>query len=79
MAELRSRKLAERPLDPALHAEMGLLEIRAGHPEEGEWWLKSALAVDPDYAPAHQALADLYEKRGDSAKAAEHRSKVGSR
>lgn len=77
LSELRSRKLTERPLDPALHYEMGLLLIRTGSPTEGEAWLKSALALDPDYAPAHAALADLYEKAGKPAEAAEHRRKAG--
>jgi tetratricopeptide (TPR) repeat protein len=77
LSELRSRKLTERPLDPALHYEMGLLLIRTGSPTEGEAWLKSALALDPDYAPAHAALADLYEKAGKPAEATDHRRKAG--
>jgi predicted Zn-dependent protease len=78
LGELQSRKLTERPLDPALHYEMGMLLIRTGDPVPGEAWLQSALALDPDYAPAHAALADLYERNGDPAKAAEHRKKVGN-
>jgi predicted Zn-dependent protease len=77
LSELRSRKLAEKPLDPALHYEMGLLLLRTGSPTEGEAWLQSAVSLDPDYAPAHAALADLYEKAGNPAKAAEHRQKAG--
>jgi tetratricopeptide (TPR) repeat protein len=77
LSELRSRKLAEKPLDPALHYEMGLLLLRTGSPTEGEAWLQSAVSLDPDYAPAHAALADLYQKAGNSAKAAEHRQKAG--
>ena len=76
LVELRSRTLAERPLDPALHYEMGVLLVRAGHPDQGEWWLKSAVGLDPAYAPAHAALADLYERAGDAARAAEHRKRA---
>src|SRR5262249_32639896 len=32
LGELQSRKLAERPLDPALHYEMGALFLRTGYP-----------------------------------------------
>lgn len=77
LGELQSRKLAEQPLDPALHYEMGVLLIRTGSPQLGEGWLHNALALDPEYAPAHAALADLYERTGDAAKAAEHRKKAG--
>jgi Tfp pilus assembly protein PilF len=77
IAELRSRKLAEQPLDPALHYEMGVLLLRAGDAEMGERWLGSALALDPDFAPAHTALAEALEKRGETAKAADHRRRAG--
>jgi predicted Zn-dependent protease len=78
IGELQSRKLAERPLDPALHVEMGVLMIRTGYPAEGEAWLNSALGLDPNYGPAHAALADLSERAGDAARAAEHRRKAAS-
>jgi predicted Zn-dependent protease len=76
LGELRSRKLAERPLDPALHYEMGMILIRTGRPDQGEWWLKNALNLDEDFAPAHAALADLYERAGRTAEAAEHHRQV---
>lgn len=69
LGELRSRKLAERPLDPALHAEMGVLLIRTGQVNAGEWWLRSALSLDPDYGPARAALAALYDRTADTAAA----------
>lgn len=59
LGDLRSRKLSEQPLDPALHCEMGVLLIRAGHQSTGEAWLQRALILDPDYQPARTALADL--------------------
>ena len=40
--------------------------VRTGYPAEGEAWLNSALGLDPNYAPAHAALADLYERAGDA-------------
>jgi predicted Zn-dependent protease len=74
--ELRSRKLAEQPLDPALHVEMGTLMMRTGHAQAGERWMLSALGLDPDFRPAHAALATYYEGTGDKAKADEHRRRA---
>ena len=77
LGELKGRKLSEKPLDPALHYEMGVLLLRAGHQATGVGWLQSALDLDPDYRPAHAALADYYERQGDGNRAAEHRKKSG--
>ena len=76
LGELRSRKLAEQPLDPALHYEMGVLLIRGDHPEVGAQWLASALQLDPNHKLAHAALADYFDRKGDKARAAEHRRKA---
>ncbi len=76
IGDLRSRKLSEQPLDPALHYEMGILLMRSGQVEIGARWLESALNLDPAHGPAHFALADYYERRGDAKRAAEHRSQV---
>jgi tetratricopeptide (TPR) repeat protein len=53
------REMAERPRDPALHCTVGQLLLRSGQREEGLRWLRSALQLDPGYAPAHQALAEF--------------------
>jgi predicted Zn-dependent protease len=74
IGELQSRKLAEFPLDPALHYEMGVLVIQSGRGEVGERWLLTALNLDPTHAPSHAALADYYQRRGDRAKAEYHRA-----
>jgi tetratricopeptide (TPR) repeat protein len=73
LGELTSRQLSIRPLDPALHYEMGVQLLRSGNDETGVGWLLSALRLDPDYRPAHRALADYYERRGDAERAQEHR------
>lgn len=76
IGELTSRKLAEHPLDPALHYEMGKLLLDTRHPEAGERWLLNAVGLDPRHRPAHAALADYYEARGERAKAEHHRGKA---
>ncbi|MBI1918422.1 MAG: tetratricopeptide repeat protein [Planctomycetes bacterium] len=73
LAEIGTRKLSERPHDPALHCEMGELLLVMGHKELGERWLLSALEQDPRYRPAHAALAKLYAAKGDKEKAEYHR------
>ncbi len=73
LGELTSRKLSEQPLDPALQCEMGVLVLRNGHAKTGEAWLLSALRLDPNYRPAHAALADHYERQGDVERARDHR------
>ena len=73
LGELQSRKLAEQPLDPALHYEMAMLLMRAGQTEPAVSWLQSALAMDPKYRPAHAALADHYGRIGRKDLADEHR------
>jgi predicted Zn-dependent protease len=76
LSDLRSRKMSEQPLDPALHCEMGVLLLRGGYKELGERWLKSALNLNSDYKPAHAALAEYYQQQGDTQRAAEHRRRA---
>jgi len=73
LAELRTRKLAENPLDPALYTEMGQLLLASGKIEQGLRWLEAAVALEPNYRPAHSILADHYERSGNPAKSALHR------
>jgi predicted Zn-dependent protease len=78
LGDLRSREMAQRPHDPALRCEMGVLLDSLGDSELGEWWMQSALYENPDYRPAHAALADFYERHGDDpAKIEEHRALAG--
>ncbi len=77
LGELRSRRLAEQPLDATLHYEMGVLLLKS-HPDVGMQWLLSALQLDPDHRPAHAALADYYDRTGDAPRAAEHHRAAGA-
>jgi tetratricopeptide (TPR) repeat protein len=71
--EIASHQLGQQPNNPALYCELGKLLLELGNPEGGKNWFHSALALDPNYAPALHALADYYEKQGDSARAEEFR------
>jgi len=75
LGDLQSRRMYEQPLNPALHYELGVILLRGGHKNVGESWLLSALSLDPNYRPAHAALADYYAQEGDTKRADEHRRK----
>jgi tetratricopeptide (TPR) repeat protein len=73
LGEITTRAMSERPHDPALHCELGLLLLEMGHKEVGYRWLLSALRLEEGYRPAHAALADYYQAEGDADRAAQHR------
>src|SRR5262249_29579394 len=64
-----TRKMMERPLDPARHCAMGAVSLRVGNPEVAEGGFLGALKLDQEYKPAHAALAELYQARGETEKA----------
>jgi predicted Zn-dependent protease len=65
--EIVTKEIAQRPTDPALHCQLGDLLLRAGQREEGLRWLQSALQLDPNYAPARQALAEQQRQGNNGA------------
>jgi predicted Zn-dependent protease len=76
--EIATRELSRRPNDPALHAEVGGVLLRAGEPQEALRWLKRALEKDPAHRPTHKLLADYYQKIGQIGLASRHRDKAGN-
>jgi tetratricopeptide (TPR) repeat protein len=76
LEEITSRKMLQRPRDPSVHTELGILLIQMGHKEVGSRWLLSALRLDEEYRPAHAALADYYQAEGDDERAAYHRQRA---
>jgi predicted Zn-dependent protease len=74
--EIATKEMSQRPNDPALHQELGATLLRGGQAAEGLRWLKSALRKDPHYRPAHEALADYYEKVGLIGLASRHRQQA---
>ncbi len=68
-----AKEVLRQPRDPALRYEGGLLFLRNHQEEEGVRWLHQALRLDPGYRPAHQALADYYQRLGQSKTAELHR------
>ena len=72
LAEL-TRRIADKPHDPLLRYQAGLIFMKSGQTKEGLRWLYSALQEEPHHRPTHQALADYYEGIGDRGQAARHR------
>ena len=70
--ELMNREIPQRPHDPKLLCETGIISLRYGELEAGLHWLYSALKYDPRYRDAHSALADYYERTGDHERASQH-------
>jgi tetratricopeptide (TPR) repeat protein len=66
-------KTLAAPSDPAPRCEADMICMRNGQEQEALRWLFGALQSDPRYQPAHDALADYYERHGDPKAAAEHR------
>jgi tetratricopeptide (TPR) repeat protein len=70
--EIVTRQMQARPHDPALHYQVGMIALRAGSASQGLRWLHSALEEDPQYLPAHRALALYYQLAGSPGRAAYH-------
>lgn len=61
------------PDDADRRVAVGLFLLGQGLDAEGSRWLQLALQIDPRQAAAHRALAELWERQGDPARAAVHR------
>lgn len=71
-----SKEMAQKPNDAQLHYEIGSFYLRYGKPKVGVRWLQSALKLQPEHQPSHQALYDYYQRIGDREKAEQHRSQL---
>jgi tetratricopeptide (TPR) repeat protein len=67
------RGVSQRPNDVASRYEAGVIFLRYGMTQDGLHWLFTALELDPDHRPTHQALADYYARTDDKELAAWHR------
>ena len=57
------------------NTQLGVEYLREGNYEQSRVKLEKALELEPDYAPAHDAIAVLYEKVGESSLAEKHYKK----
>lgn len=78
-AEVLGKRIhGQEPNNPSLRHELGTVLLRIGKTEDAVRWFSTALEKDPQYRPAHQALAEFYERAGDAARAAPHRQALES-
>jgi Tfp pilus assembly protein PilF len=63
LAELTGQ-IAENPKNAQLRCEAGIILLRQGHERDALGFLETALQQDPQYRPAHLALAGYYERVG---------------
>jgi tetratricopeptide (TPR) repeat protein len=69
-------QLRRNPHDPAPRYEIGVILLRLGRDNDALTWLVSALQEDALYRPALVALADYYEKKGDTVRVKEFRRRA---
>ncbi len=67
------KKINAAPNDVSLRHAAAVICLRNGQDREAQRWLTGALQLDPDYAPAHESLAECYERAGQPDLAAEQR------
>jgi tetratricopeptide (TPR) repeat protein len=64
--------IAHHPQNPMGHVNLANLLLRANKHQEARGYYEAALAIDPDYAPAHQGLGAVLADLGDRAGAGYH-------
>lgn len=52
------KRMKDRPNDPRVRYDLGVLYRRVGDAQVGAFWLRSALDLDPEFEPARRALAE---------------------
>jgi tetratricopeptide (TPR) repeat protein len=76
MLAIMNRLMPKTPHNPALHHELGTILMRMGKEEMALTWYQSALREDPGFRPAHESLAQYYERVGDVEQATLHRKRA---
>lgn len=59
-------QIVENPQDPALRVKLGELLLTYESERNGRFWISSAFSIDPNYRPAHEALAKHYQEQSIS-------------
>jgi tetratricopeptide (TPR) repeat protein len=67
------QQIRRKPHDLVPRCEAGKIALRNGQEERAIKFFEGTLREDATYAPAHEALAEIFERRGDAARAAFHR------
>jgi tetratricopeptide (TPR) repeat protein len=78
-AQLLKDEVAHPSAGPQRPYEIGMAFLRTGQDRVGREWLYQALDRDHSFRPAHQALAEHFEKKGNKERAAEHRRRLAAK
>ncbi len=70
--EILASHVAADPSSLELRIDLGIFQLMAERPEDGERSLLDVLAIDPRKARAHQTLAKLFRKQGRAEEARPH-------
>jgi predicted Zn-dependent protease len=73
-----TRQALNKPNDPELRYQVGLILMHNGYTDDSLRWLSTALKRDPGHRATHRVLADYYERIGNREQAAEHRRYLGN-
>jgi tetratricopeptide (TPR) repeat protein len=71
--EILRQQARQEPDNIDLRYEGATLFAKLGQEEEAERWFLIVLRLNPNHVPAHRALADYYQKKGDPRQAELHR------
>lgn len=55
-------QILENPQDPSIRVKLGELLMQYESEKNGRFWISSAFSIDPNFRPAHEALAKYYEQ-----------------
>jgi Tfp pilus assembly protein PilF len=69
--------MSERPRDPAPRLEAAQIMLRNGQETEALYWFQLALQLDPTHRSTHRALAEFWDSKGETKRAADHRQMAG--
>ena len=72
------KKLGAEPKNVALLYDAGMLCVQLARDDEAFRWLDEAVHLKADHREAHRALAELFEKHGNTERATYHREKSGA-
>jgi tetratricopeptide (TPR) repeat protein len=76
--ELMEKVSRPQKVSADVYCELGEILMRRGPPENGVFWLYKALEENRGHQPTHKALAEYWEKKGDTKRAEQHRSQLRS-
>jgi tetratricopeptide (TPR) repeat protein len=70
------QEIKRHPGNADAYFNLGLVAKLSNRPDEAAQWWERTIAADPSHDGAHEELAQYYEAKGDTARAARHRDAI---